>query len=127
VEDSKRLNTMPGPAIIISASGMVTGGRILHHLKWRLPHARNAVLFVGCQAEGTRGRRLLNGAKRIRIHGQDVPVLRRLLALYVQAFRLKALRAGRGIHLVTVPYVFRLRCRPLRGLCPGRAKLCRRG
>ncbi len=74
VEDSKRLNTMPGPAIIISASGMCTGGRILHHLKWRLPDARNAVLFVGYQAEGTRGRRLLNEAERIRIHGQEVPV-----------------------------------------------------
>jgi len=81
VEDSKRLNTMPGPAGIISASGMVTGGRILHHTKWRLPHARNAVLFVGYQAEGTRGRRLLNGAKRIRIHGQDVPVRARIASV----------------------------------------------
>ncbi len=74
VEESKRLNTMPGPAIILSASGMCTGGRILHHLKWRLPDESNAVLFVGYQAEGSRGRRLLEGAQSIRIHGESIPV-----------------------------------------------------
>ncbi|MFQ6016451.1 MAG: MBL fold metallo-hydrolase RNA specificity domain-containing protein [Anaerolineae bacterium] len=81
VEESKTLNTRPGPAVIISASGMCTGGRILHHLKWRLPDARNAVLFVGYQAEGTRGRLLLDGAKRIRIHGQEVPVRARITSV----------------------------------------------
>lgn len=81
VEDSKQLNTMPGPAVIISASGMCTGGRILHHMKWRLPDRRNAVLFVGYQAEGTRGRLLLDGAKRIRIHGQEVPVRARIASV----------------------------------------------
>lgn len=74
VEASKVLNTRPGPAIIISASGMCSGGRILHHLKWRLSSDRNSVLFVGYQAEGTRGRQLLDGASRIRIHGEDIPV-----------------------------------------------------
>ncbi|MDF1499720.1 MAG: MBL fold metallo-hydrolase [Anaerolineales bacterium] len=74
VEESKELNTRPGPAIIISASGMCTGGRILHHLKWRLPDRRNRVLFIGYQAEGTRGRHLLNGKRSIRIHGKSVPV-----------------------------------------------------
>jgi len=74
VADSKALNEMPGPAVILSASGMLSGGRILHHLKWRLPDARNTVLFVGYQAKGTRGRALLEGARNLRIHGQDVPV-----------------------------------------------------
>jgi metallo-beta-lactamase family protein len=74
VEDSKRLNRAPGPGIIISASGMATGGRVLHHLKHRLPEERNTVLFVGYQAEGTRGRRMLNGEREIKIHGEDVPV-----------------------------------------------------
>lgn len=74
VEESKALNRADGPGIVISASGMCTAGRILHHLKWRLPHRQNAVLFVGFQAAGTRGRRLLDGASRTRIHGDDVPV-----------------------------------------------------
>lgn len=78
MEESKLLNTRPGPAIIISASGMCNGGRIMHHLKWRLPDKRNSVLFVGYQAEGTRGRLLLEGAKRIRIHGEEVPVRARV-------------------------------------------------
>lgn len=74
VAESKELNHRAGPAVIISASGMCTGGRILHHLKWRLPHAGNIVLFVGYQAERTRGRQLLGGAEKVRIHGQEVPV-----------------------------------------------------
>ncbi len=74
VEESKRLNRMSGPAVVISASGMCTGGRILHHLKWRLPDKRNAVLFVGYQAEGSRGKRLLEGVEKIKIHGEYIPV-----------------------------------------------------
>jgi metallo-beta-lactamase family protein len=73
-DESKRLNRVPGPAVIISSSGMMTGGRILHHLKQRLPSARNTVILGGFQAEGTRGRTLQDGAKWLRIHGQDVPV-----------------------------------------------------
>lgn len=72
--DSKRLNMIEGPGIIISASGMATGGRVLHHLKYRLPDPRNTVLFVGYQSEGTRGRRLLDGEKEIKLHGQMIPV-----------------------------------------------------
>ncbi len=79
VEQSKQLNRFKGPGIIISASGMATGGRILHHLKHRLPDPNNAVLFVGYQSEGTRGRRMLDGEKDVRIHGQDVPVRAQLL------------------------------------------------
>src|SRR5690606_17094851 len=74
VEESKRLNHLKGPAIIVSASGMAAGGRVVHHLQRRLPHAENLVLLVGFQAAGTRGRSLLEGAPTIRILGQDVPV-----------------------------------------------------
>jgi metallo-beta-lactamase family protein len=72
--ESKALNQTGGPAVIISSSGMMTGGRILHHLKQRLPHERNTIVLGGFQAAGTRGRSLQDGAKWIRIHGRDVPV-----------------------------------------------------
>ena len=62
------------PAIVISSSGMATGGRVLHHLERALPDERNTVLFVGYQAAGTRGRKLRDGARAVRMHGQDVPV-----------------------------------------------------
>ncbi|MCP4717569.1 MAG: MBL fold metallo-hydrolase, partial [Deltaproteobacteria bacterium] len=74
LEDSKKLRDLTGPAIIISASGMLEGGRVLHHLQHRLPDPTNTVLFVGYQAEGTRGRAILNGKQEIKIHGQHVPV-----------------------------------------------------
>ena len=74
VEESKQINSVRQPCIIISASGMITGGRVLHHLAQRLPDSRNAVLLAGFQAEGTRGRALLEGAKTLRIFGEDVPV-----------------------------------------------------
>ena len=73
-DESKALNQHPGPLIIISASGMATGGRIVHHLKQRLPDPKTTVLLVGYQSIGTRGRSLQDRAKTIRIHGQDVPV-----------------------------------------------------
>jgi metallo-beta-lactamase family protein len=76
--ESKELTAMREPAIIISASGMATGGRVLHHLAATLPDPRNAVLFVGFQAEGTRGRALLQGAKSVKIHGTIVPVAARI-------------------------------------------------
>ncbi|MFL6281392.1 MAG: MBL fold metallo-hydrolase RNA specificity domain-containing protein, partial [Vicinamibacterales bacterium] len=72
--ESKQLTQSRMPAIIISASGMATGGRVLHHLKAALPDARNTVLFVGYQAEGTRGRQLVNGEKTVKIHGEIISV-----------------------------------------------------
>ena len=74
VEDSKSLNDQRTPCIIVSASGMATGGRVVHHLARLLPDAKNTILLVGYQAAGTRGRQLENGEKRIRIFGEDVPV-----------------------------------------------------
>ena len=73
-EDSKQLNRLEGPAIIIAGSGMATGGRVLHHLKHRLPDPRTTVLFVGFQAAGTRGRLLQEGARFVKMHGQEVRV-----------------------------------------------------
>jgi len=70
VEDSKRLNTLVGPAVIISASGMVESGRILHHLKNHVGDHRNLVLFVGFQAEHTLGHRIQQGAETVKIFGE---------------------------------------------------------
>jgi metallo-beta-lactamase family protein len=81
-EESKQINKMNMPCIIISASGMATGGRVLHHLARRLPDSRNAVLLAGFQAEGTRGRSLAEGAKTLRIHGEDVPVKAEIIPLH---------------------------------------------
>lgn len=74
VQESKKINEVVAPCIILSASGMATGGRVMHHLARRLPDPRSAVLLVGYQAEGTGGRALLDGAKYLRIHGEEVPV-----------------------------------------------------
>jgi metallo-beta-lactamase family protein len=72
--ESKAINNHQFPAVIVSANGMATGGRIVHHLMNRLPDGRNSVVFVGFQAAGTRGRYLVEGAKTIRIYGMDYPV-----------------------------------------------------
>lgn len=74
VQESKAINDVKTPCIIISASGMVSGGRVLHHLAQRLSDARNAVILAGFQAVGTRGRALLEGAKTLSLFGQQVPV-----------------------------------------------------
>ena len=76
--ESKQLTESRMPAIVISSSGMATGGRVLHHLKAALPDSRNTVLFVGYQAAGTRGRRLVDGEKTVKIHGGIVPVNARI-------------------------------------------------
>jgi metallo-beta-lactamase family protein len=74
VEQSKQLNGMRMPSVIVSASGMATGGRVLHHLKAFAPDARNSLLFVGFQAVGTRGASIVAGASAVKIHGQYVPI-----------------------------------------------------
>jgi metallo-beta-lactamase family protein len=74
VEDSKAIDQNHVPAVIISASGMATGGRILHHLKVFAPDARNSILFAGFQAPGTRGAAMIAGASQVKIHGGYVPV-----------------------------------------------------
>ncbi|WP_353810214.1 MBL fold metallo-hydrolase RNA specificity domain-containing protein [Agromyces sp. SYSU T00194] len=74
VDDSKLLNLRGGPMVIVSASGMLTGGRILHHLAAYGPDPRNAVVLTGFQAGGTRGSALLGGAATLRIFGEDVPI-----------------------------------------------------
>lgn len=81
VEESKAINNVHTPCIIVSASGMVAGGRVLHHLARRLPDGRNAVILAGFQAQGTRGRALQEGAKTLRLFGQDVPVNAEILQM----------------------------------------------
>jgi len=83
-EESKAINAHAGTGIVIASSGMMNGGRILHHLARRLPDPRTTVLVAGFQAIGTRGRALVEGAKFLKIHGRDVPVratIRRVDAL----------------------------------------------
>jgi metallo-beta-lactamase family protein len=74
VDESKRINQVQSGAVIIASSGMMTGGRILHHLQQRLPHEKNTILLGGYMAEGTRGRALQDGARWLRVFGHDVPV-----------------------------------------------------
>src|SRR5262249_53228291 len=74
VEQSKAIMKSQEPAIVIAASGMATGGRVLHHLSATLPDGRNTVMFVGFQSAGTRGRMLCDGAKQIKMLGQIVNV-----------------------------------------------------
>ena len=81
-EESEALNKIKGPAVIISSSGMLAGGRILHHCRVRLPHPENTLLITGYQAATTLGRALLDGAKLVRIHKQEVPVLAEVAELH---------------------------------------------
>jgi metallo-beta-lactamase family protein len=74
VEESIRLNSATGPMIILAASGMATGGRVVHHLKAFAPDPKNTILFAGFQAAGTRGAAMLAGAESVKIHGEYVPV-----------------------------------------------------
>jgi metallo-beta-lactamase family protein len=80
-EESKKINDIRFPLIIVSSSGMVTGGRILHHLAQRLPDPRNLVLFIGFQAPGTRGAIIKSGAETVKIFGEQVPIRAQVAAL----------------------------------------------
>jgi metallo-beta-lactamase family protein len=73
-EESERLNRRHGPMVIIAASGMATGGRVVHHLKAFAPDKRNAIVLAGYQAGGTRGAAIAGGAHTVRIHGRDIPI-----------------------------------------------------
>lgn len=81
VEESMRISDPGRPAIVISASGMATGGRVLYHLARLLPGKRNTVILPGFQVPGTRGRALLDGARSIKIHGRYVPVRAQVVGL----------------------------------------------
>ncbi len=100
VESSKALTANPMPKVIISASGMATGGRVLHHLKHYAPDSRNTVLFAGFQAGGTSGAAMVAGADRVKIHGAYVPVraqVENLDMLSAHADRDELLRWLRGL------------------------------
>jgi metallo-beta-lactamase family protein len=81
VEQSKALNDPSKSCIIISASGMGSGGRVVHHLENMLPHSEHAVVLIGYQAEGTRGRSLIEGAKSVKIHGKQVSVFAEVIQI----------------------------------------------
>ena len=80
-EESIRLNNPGTPCIIVSASGMASGGRVVHHLRYLLPQARNTVLLTGYQAIGTRGRDLQDGVREVKIAGRYVPVRAEVVTL----------------------------------------------
>jgi metallo-beta-lactamase family protein len=80
-EESKKINESHYPSIIVSSSGMVTGGRILHHMAQRLPDPKNLVIFIGFQAPGTRGAIIKSGAPEVKIFGEFVPIRAQIAAL----------------------------------------------
>lgn len=99
VDDSKALTANPMPKVIISASGMATGGRVLHHLKRYAPDRNSTILFAGFQAAGTRGQAMTQGAESVKIHGQYVPIraeIANLAALSAHADADEILRWLRG-------------------------------
>lgn len=82
VKESKALNNIRGPMVLISSSGMLSGGRVLHHLKRIAPERRNLVALVGYQAEGTRGRAIAEGKETVKLHGSHVPIRCRSLQIH---------------------------------------------
>jgi len=80
--ESKAINGVKQPSIIMASSGMCTAGRIKHHLRNNIGRPEATILFVGYQGDGTLGRQILNGSKRVRIHGRDFPVRARIAQIY---------------------------------------------
>jgi metallo-beta-lactamase family protein len=103
VEESKQLTASRAPAVVISSSGMAEGGRVLHHLKAALPDAKNTVVFAGYQGVGTRGRRLVDGEKQSKIHGDWVPVAARIELLGSMSAHADANEIMRWLHGFTKP------------------------
>jgi len=103
VEDSKKLNDLPGPRIIISSSGMLTGGRVLHHMLRILPDPKNLLVLVGYQAAGTRGRAIQEGASSVRMHGEDIPVRCQVLSVEGLSAHADADELVRWLHSGTTP------------------------
>ena len=83
VEESKALDRAGGPRIVVSASGMLTGGRVLHHLKAFAPERENLILLPGFQAPGTRGAAIAEGADHVKVHGRPVPVRAEVVQLSI--------------------------------------------
>jgi metallo-beta-lactamase family protein len=81
VDDSKKINDSKYPMIIVSSSGMATGGRVVHHLAQRLPDPKNQVIFIGFQAPGTRGAAIKAGARTVKIFGEEIPVRAQVAAI----------------------------------------------
>lgn len=101
VEESQQLNLLRWPSVIVSASGMASGGRVLHHLRAYAPDPRNTILFAGFQAQGTRGAALVGGATSVKIHGQHVPV--RAEIVHLDALSAHADRDGLLAWLAALP------------------------
>jgi len=103
IPDSRAVQESREPAIVISASGMATGGRVLHHLARALPDARHTALFAGYQAAGTRGRQLIEGARMTVIHGQQVPVAAKIQSIDSMSAHADANEILRWLHGFTRP------------------------
>jgi metallo-beta-lactamase family protein len=82
VEESKRIDQLGSPCIIIAGSGMADGGRVVDHLKYFVSDPKNTVLFVGFQAQGTHGRALVDGAQEVKLHGKQYPVRAEIKTIY---------------------------------------------
>ena len=91
--ESTRLNNPAAPCIIVSASGMASGGRVLHHLRSQLPNKRNTVIFTGFQVPGTRGQQLVEGAHEVKIQGEYIPVRAEIVSLHGMSAHADALQA----------------------------------